>query len=75
MSIKCDRNLLDNLNMTSYLTVFLLLVVIAQSRVMASNRPISRKHSLLQVLGLPVFNHHMLCVCNSIPFLLILNCF
>ena len=75
MSIKCDRNLLDNLNMTSYLTAFLLFVAIAQSRALASNRPVLRRQSLLQVLGLPVFNSHMLRVCNSIPLLLILNCF
>jgi len=29
MSIKCDRNLFDNLNVTLYLTVFLLFAVIA----------------------------------------------
>ena len=75
MSAKCDRSLLYNLNMTLYLTVFLLFAVIAQSRAMASNRRISRRQSLLRVLGLPVFNLHMFCVCNSIPLLLVLKCF
>jgi len=51
------------------------IAVIAQNRAMATNRPISRRQSLLRVLGLPAFNRHMLCVCNSIPLLFIINCF